>query len=212
MNLVVRTEPRVEPITLAEARLWLQMTDDNDTDQDPEIQLLIKALRRYAEKYTGRRFVDVALEWNLECWPGRVIELPVAPIVSIDFIRYIDVDGVTQTLYDDTGSPTVGADLVQIDLKSSPGRIAPSWGNTWPVLRGSDFNAVSIGFTAGYGTGGSPENLSVIPEELKLWTRVRLAGLFENREPFVVGNIVQELPRSGHDGLLDPLMLGRRAT
>jgi uncharacterized phiE125 gp8 family phage protein len=204
----VRTEPRVEPITLAEARLWLQMTDDNDTDQDAEVLLLVKAMRRYAEKFTGRRFVDQELELCLDCWPGRAIELPVAPIVSIDYVKYLDQSGDLQTHYDDTGSPTVGADLVQIDTLGR--RIQPAWGETWPYLRGGDFNAVQIGFTAGYGTGGSPEDLSLIPAELKVWIRARIATCFEMRETIIVGNIVNELPRAAYDALLDPLMLGRR--
>lgn len=204
----VRTEPRVEPITLAEARSWLQMTDDNDTDQDAEIQLLIKAMRRHAEKMTGRRFVDVALELCLDRWPCRVIELPVAPVVSIDYVRYLDLSGNLQTHYDGTGSPTIGADLVQIDTLGR--RIQPSWGNVWPYLRGGDFNAVQIGFTAGYGTGGSPEDLSVIPDEIKVWTRARIATCFEMRETIIVGNLVNELPRSTYDALLDGLMLGGR--
>jgi uncharacterized phiE125 gp8 family phage protein len=207
----VRNEPRVEPVTLAEARRWLGMTDDNDTDQDAEIQLLVKAFRRYAEKRTGRRFVDQDLELVLDCWPRtRAIELPVAPIVAIDYVRYINTSGALTSFYEGAGSPNVGQSLVDIDVQSQPGRIQPAFGESWPSIRGGDFNSIRIGFTAGYGTGGSPEDLSVIPEELKVWLRVRLATLFENREAIIIGTIVNDVPRSLHDALLDPLMLGRR--
>lgn len=208
MRLDVLTEPRSEPITLAEARRWLGMTDDNDTDQDPEIVLLVGAMREYAEKFTGRRFCDTELELNLDFWPGHCIEIPVAPLVSIDYIRYLDTDGELQTLYNATESPTVGASLVSIDLKGR--RLQPAYGEQWPSLRGGDFNAVRIGLTAGYGTGGSPDDLSVIPQALKVWIKARLATLFEQREAIIVGNIVNEIPRSHHDALLDGLMLGRR--
>lgn len=204
----VRSEPRSEPVSLAELRAWLGMTDDNDTEQDGEMLVLLAAFRRYAEKYTGRRFVDTDLELLLDCWPGHVLELPVAPIVAVDYIRYLDVNGALQTLYDVTGSPSVGEDLVQIDLEGR--RIQPAYGTAWPYLRGYDFSSVRVGFTAGYGTGGSPEDLSVIPAELKVWLRLRLATLFENRETIIVGTIVNNVPRDLNDALLDPLTLGRR--
>ena len=210
MPLVILTEPRSEPIKLSDARRWLGMTDDNDTDQDPELELLIQAMRERAESYTGRRFVDRDLELDLDCWPSRSIELPVAPVVAINYVRYIDVDGVLQTLYDATVSPTVGADLVAIDIKSQPARIQPAYSQAWPSLRGGDYNAVQVGFTAGYGTGGSPEDLSPIPAAVKLWMRARLATLYENRETIIVGTIVNELPRADCDAMLDPLILGRR--
>lgn len=206
----VLVEPRCEPIYLADARRWLGLTDDNDTDQDAELMVLVAALRRYAESYTGRRFCDVELELNLDGWPGHCIELPVAPVLEIDYIRYLDTDGVLQTLYDGSSSPQVGQELVAFDLVSQPARIQPAYGERWPDLRGGDFNAVRIGFVAGYGTGGSPEDLSVIPAELKLWLRRRLATHFEQREDLVVGTNIAEIPRHLCDALLDPLMLGRR--
>jgi uncharacterized phiE125 gp8 family phage protein len=208
--IYVRSEPRSEPIRLAEARSWLGMTDANDVGPDADIWGILRALRRYAEKFTGRCFVDRDLELNLDRWPGNCIELPVAPIVDVDYIKYLDTTGALCTLYDVTQSPQVGEDQVQIDLKSQPARIQPAWGKYWPTLRGYDFNAVQIGFTAGYGTGGSPEDLTPIPEELRLWLRIRLATLYEHREAIVVGGILAEVPRSHNDALLDPLMLGRR--
>jgi hypothetical protein len=60
------------------------------------------------------------------------------------------------------------------------------------------------------GPAGSPQDLSVIPAELKLWLRVRLATLYENREALIVGTVVNEIPRDFNDALLDPLVLGRR--
>jgi hypothetical protein len=207
----VITEARSLPIYLSEARRWVGMTDDNDTDQDPELVLLVQALTKYAESRTGRRFVDQELEVLSDCWPARVMELPIAPVVSIDYLQYLDIDGALQTLYDATVSPTVGAADVRLDTDSTPPRIQPSWGGVWPNLRGDDFNAVRIGVTAGYGTGGSPENLAVIPPELKVWLKRRLATMFEHREEIIVGNLVSAVPPDlKADRLLDPLMLGRR--
>lgn len=197
----VLEEPTLEPVTLAEGRRWLNMTDDDDTDQDPEILLVLKAMRRYAEKYTGRRFCDTELELLLDCWPGRRFEIPVAPLLAVNYVKYLDTGGTLQTL---------DASKYEVDIKSVPGRIQPAYMETWPSLRGGDLNAVQIGFAAGYGTGGSPDDLSVIPEELKVWLRIRLATLFENREAIIVGTIVTDIPRSHNDALLDPLMLGRR--
>ncbi len=211
MRIRVVSGPRSEPILLADARRWLGLTDANDTDQDAEIAILIQAMREHAERLTGRRFVDQDLELMLDSFPSRVIELPVAPFVALNYVKYLDVDGVLQTLYSAEGSPTIGADLVSIDAYSEPARISPAYAETWPTIRGGDFNSVLVGFTAGYGTGGSPEDLSVVPARLKLWMRARIATLFENREAIIVGNIVNEIPRDqSADALLDSLMLGRR--
>jgi head-tail adaptor len=152
-------------------------------------------MREFAEKYTGRRFVDTDLELNLDCWPGHD-RAPGRAGRRYRLRQISRYDGALQTLYDWSGSPQVGEDLVSIDLKSQPARIQPAWAASLADdLRGGDFNAVRIGFTAGYGTGGSPEDLAVIPAELKLWIRARLATLFENREAIIVGNIVAEIPR-----------------
>lgn len=212
MRIVVLSAPLAEPVTLAEARSWLNMTDDNDTDQDAEILLLVAAMRKYAENYTGRAFVDRELELVLDCWPAcRVIELPIAPLLAVNYIRYKDTDGVLQSLYDVEGSPTIGAaGVVEISTKSAPGRLQPAYGTQWPIIRAGDFDPIQIGFAAGYATGGSPADLSVIPPELKLWTKQRLATLYENRETIIIGTIVTPLPRALADAILDPLVLARR--
>jgi hypothetical protein len=164
---------------------------------------------RYAEKYTGRRFVDVALELNLDCWPGRVIELPVAPIVSIDYVKYIDVAGTLQTLYDDTSSPTVGADRSR-SISSPAGAHPAALGASGRTCAAAT-STPSDRLYRGLRDRRLAEDLSVIPAELKLWLRVRLATLYENREALIVGTVVNEIPRDFNDALLDPLMLkGKR--
>lgn len=192
----VITGPQYEPVTLAEARLWCRV-DDDDTSQDAVLMLLIGAMREYAENLTGRSFVQRTLETRMDYWPcDDVIELPFPPLVSVSYVEYLDGDGATQQL---SGSPSA----FQVDTHRVPGRVWPLYGASWPTAL-SDLDAVRIRYVAGYQT------FSALPRNLKLWMNARLATLYENREQIVIGTIVNELPRSFVDCLLDSLVVATR--
>jgi len=106
-------------------------------------------------------------------WVPSVIEL-----VTVNEIRYIDANGVEQTL-----DP---ADY-KVDTRSSPGRIVPAYGKYWPVTR-CEINAVTVEYTAGY---ASPDK---VPAPIRAAVMLRLGTLFANREDVVTGTITQELP------------------
>jgi len=189
--------PAAEPITLAEAKLHLRETE---TAQDALILALIVAARRYAENYTRRCFVERTFELTMDAWPwDGVIKVPMPPLQSVTWIKYIDFAGVLQTI-----------DPLEyvVDLYSAPARIRPAYLETWPDLRG-DMNGVQVRFVAGY-YGGSPADFQTgIPDTLKAWLKVRVADLYEHRESLVIGpgGSVQ-VPRAIIDGLLDELIVG----
>jgi uncharacterized phiE125 gp8 family phage protein len=189
----VVTGPTYEPVTLAEAKLWCRI-DDDDTEQDAMVLLLIQAMREYAEQLTGRSFASQTLELSLDSFPD-VIQLPHSPVSSVTSITYIDGDGATRTL---SGSPSA----FQEDLYSEPARLVPLEGQSWPTT--SDvLNAVRVRYVTGY------TNVTAIPNQLRLWIQTRISTLFEHREQLVVGGQVQALPRDFVDGLLDGLRAKR---
>ncbi len=200
MTLRVVTAPAAEPLTLAEAKLHLRV--DHTLDDDL-ITALITVAREYAENYTRRAFIQQTLEYTTHCFPaGGVFELPRPPLQSVTSIKYIDVDGVLQT---------VDAADYQVDTYREPGLVKPAYLESWPIVVRSDFNAVQIRYVAGYSPSGSPASdldyAANVPTALKHWMKVRIANMYEFREAMVVGTIVAQLHRDFVDGLLDALIV-----
>jgi uncharacterized phiE125 gp8 family phage protein len=194
MTVRVITPPSVEPVSLAQAKQWCRI-DDDITDQDAVITILIQGMREYAENLTGRAFVQRTLELTLPCFPA-VIELPRPPLISVTHIKYYDLSGALQTL--DPG-------VYEVDSYREPGLVRPAYLESWEPAR-NVFNAVQVRYEAGYAPVGSPTDYrEMVPANLKVWMNARLATLYENREQLITGTIVQPLPRDFADGLLDSL-------
>lgn len=198
--------PIYEPVSLADMRDWLRLDSDN-TSYDTAIRMLTRAMREQAETITGRCFIPRQLRANYARWGcseyGATIELPVAPLVRVDSVKYIDTDGVLQTL---------NASLYSTYYDREPACIVAAYGEVWPSLRFVP-NAVQVTFIAGYAPG-SPDNEAdyqeSMPDSLKLWMQSKVATHNEFREQVISGTIIAKLPRDFTDGLLDPLILGSR--
>lgn len=203
MTLRVVTEPAYQPVTLAQAKEWARI--DDDTSQDNVLAMLIAAMTRHAENLTGRAFIQRSLQLILDGWPcSGGIELPLPPAIAVSSIQYVDTDGTTQTL--------AASQYVLHDWRE-PAVIVPAWQVTWPNTRYL-LNAVKVNYTAGYAPVGSPTDETAyqysVPATLKTWIAARIATLYENREQIITGTIVQEIPRTHADGLLDELVVGTR--
>jgi hypothetical protein len=111
---------------------------------------------------------------------GFEIYLINPPLQSVASIKYIDVDGVQQTL---------ATDQYIVDTTSEPARITPAYGVTWPQTR-NQINTVEVTFTCGYGAAAA------VPAGIKQWMLVRIAALYENREELLVGTriVVADIP------------------
>lgn len=210
MSVRQLTEPPYEPISRAEAKRWCRI-DSDITDQDAVIDMLIQGMREYAENLTGRVFVQRTFQLVLPSYQGLYIdgalrtgiELPYPPLVSVDSITYIDTDGDVTTL---------ATTEYDVHTWREPGIVVQEWNSTWPSFRGEP-DAIRVNFTAGYAPGSpNDENgyQEVLPAKLKLWMQARISTLYENREQFEVGHIVQDIPRDFADSLLDSLVVGHR--
>src|SRR5260370_25108756 len=197
-SLVVVTPPAVEPITLDEAKLQRRVTG---TDDDAYITGLITASRQYVEKEQNRAFITQTLRQTCDAFPdlpnatlkffiptysvesylARAISLmsgPLrlyrSPLISVTSIKYLDQNGVQQTL---AQNPAPGLPGYIVDLDAEPARIAPANNLPWPVTLAQQA-AVQVLYIAGYGASGD-----LVPEtakhEMKLW----ISQFYENREP-----------------------------
>jgi len=170
--------PPTEPVTLADARLHLRVTD---TSEDTLIASLTTAAREYCEHYLQRSIGSQTLELALDEFPEGAIELEHGPCISITSIKYIDTTGVEQTL--------AGA-AYTLDDYSHKSWAVRAYGTEWPdTLEAA--NVVKVRYVA----GSTP---SAVIAAMKLI----IGHLYENREQSIVGVSVTELPL-GVKALLD---------
>ena len=181
----VTTEPTVEPITIAEAKVHLRV---DHTDEDSLITILIQAARETVEQRTGRSLITQSRTIKLDRFPYlNCIYIPYSPLISITSIKYYDTTDTEQTL-----SNT----LYWVDSNSGIPRVIIK--DTWPGIYDRP-NAVEIIYSAGYGASGSN-----VPKPLKQAMYLILGHLYENREQ--VGDIRHELP-FGAEVLMSPYVL-----
>lgn len=177
----VITPPTAEPVTVAEVKAHAVISHSSD---DALLGMMISAARAHAEGITGRRLAATTLECVLVAFPDEIV-LTGAPITAITSVKYLDEDGVEQTM-DTTDYATSMDGLV--------GRIVPV--NEWPETSITALEAVRVRYVAGF----TP---STIPQDVKMWMLVRVATLYAQRETMVVGGNITELGRNFVDGLLD---------
>ncbi len=177
MGLRTLIEPASEPVSAAQLAQFLRVDQNADADM---IAALGLSARRWCEEYTKRRFISQTVRLTLDFFPGFIdsritgsnfatpliggstallagiryaIILPFPPVSSVVQLAYIDVEGNPQTL-----NP---ATQYEQDLVSQPARLAPTFGQVWPVARVVT-NAVTVDFVAGYG-GNATFSLGVGP-------------------------------------------------
>ena len=167
--------PPSDPVTLAEARLHLRVTD---TSEDALITSLITASRVYCEHYTKRAIGSQTLELALEEFPSDdEIELPMSPVTAITYIKYIALDGTLTTL-----SPSA----YSLDDYGHISRVLLPYNTYWPLTQDVD-NAVFIRYVAGAATTPAPVLAAM---------KLLIGNLYENRESVVIGQTAIELPMS----------------
>ncbi|OGG44107.1 MAG: hypothetical protein A3F84_27745 [Candidatus Handelsmanbacteria bacterium RIFCSPLOWO2_12_FULL_64_10] len=175
--------PGVEPIDLAVAKLHCR---DDVTENETTLTALIAAARRHVERWTSRQLITATWAMTLDEFPSGddgtdngEIRVPISPLIAVTSITYVDSDGDTQTL--------ATADY-QVDARTEPGRIRPVYGEVWPATRPDTMAAVTVTFTAGYGTAASD-----VPDDIKAAIKLLISHLNEHRE--AVSEIsVNELP------------------
>lgn len=217
MAFAITTAADAEPLTVSEVKYQLPWPQTDNT-WDIWIQSAIAAARQYAEIYTQKVFVTSTVTQVVDRFPGSRaalallpnayqigdaignpflpnggILLEVAPVQSVTKIEYTDTTGALLTV----DPATYVADLI-----TEPARITPLFGQSWPVAQ-SQIAAVKLTYIAGY---GEPKD---VPEGLKVWMKMRIAALWQNREEVVVGSrlTVGELPFV--DAMLDAFRIPR---
>lgn len=162
MSLIENTAPATEPVTRAEAALWMRYTG---TLQNDVIDSLIVAGRRYVEAWTGRTLVTTTWDFytNQLC---DSINLPTGNAIAVSAITYQDLDDAEQTLT---------STLYGLDNKSVINTIYRVPNQSYPSVLDRP-NSVKITLTAGYGAA------SAVPEDIKTAIKMMVALCYEHRE------------------------------
>jgi len=161
-----------EPLSLADAKQYLGV-DAGYTDEDTLIQGFITAAREYCEKFCNRTFVTSASRSMVfDRFPGwqhhhsHIFRLNYSPVLSVDSITYLDVNGQQQTL-----DPSVYV----VDLNSIAPRIALASGQAWPQTI-NEINTVVVNYTAGYPDGVPQPIIAAMQLLIGLWYDHRSEG------------------------------------
>jgi uncharacterized phiE125 gp8 family phage protein len=187
VRVTVVTPPAEEPITLAEAKLQCRVTG---TVEDSLIESKIKEARETFEAEANVALVTRTLKLTVDGFGPAPIRLPFPPTASIASVKYIDADGVQQTL--------AGTEYM-LDGARLPAALRLAYGKSWPTVRAQP-GAVEIEFSAGYGSAAA------VPELAKGAIRLLVGHLYANREAVTTGTITSETPL-GYQRLLNLLSM-----
>jgi uncharacterized phiE125 gp8 family phage protein len=215
VNFQISSEPAEEPVTLAEAKLFLRITSNSE---DELIKSALVAARRACEKHTRRAFITQTWKMVLDEFPSencgggedwwdgvretsisssyrtrRYFDLPMSPLQNVTRLTTYGTDDVG-----------VDFDLTQlvISTKRTPGRIALKTGSVWPIAtRGAD--GIEIVWVAGYG-----DTAATVPDDLRQAIKLLTSHFYEFRQPVEVAKAggALEMPWSV-DAILNPYVV-----
>lgn len=198
--------PAVEPLILGNGvdddgvKTHLRVRHNREDDY---IARLIKVARQACEYWTRRALVPQTWVLNMDRFPrargswglsgfqslgigsAAIIRIDKPPVISVDEITYIDMQGVTQQL-DLTDA------FLQTDFPRGPyagyGRLRPIPDKVWPDTQRHRLDAVRIRFQCGYPDSTSPSTsppTHTIPDELLQGMLIMIGEMYKTREASV---------------------------
>lgn len=146
--------PACEPVSLAEAKLHLRVTD---TAQDTLISMLISAARYACESKTRQQLLHARWQYVMDRFPmagagtplpftedvnmpAYAAILPHAPFVDVQSVTYFDMSGSLQTM---------PAENYTVNAAMMPAIVTPVFGQIWPIPL-PQVGAVQFTYDAGY--------------------------------------------------------------
>ena len=184
LTRIERPEDADDPLTVDYIRDQ-HLRAANGTAEDTYIDSLRKVSLNAAEHRTGRLLLPQTWLLSRDCVPPCLeIELPIAPIQSVDAITYVDVNGAVQTF---GGSPSPWT-LVNPTVESNRlATIRLAYNQVWPVTR-SEPGAFRVMVTVGYPVvnSGSPAvGIVAIPDDIQHGRLLVIGELYKQRSESV---------------------------
>lgn len=164
-----------EPITTAEAKTHLRVTDSSE---DTKIADLIVAAREYAEAATGKLMAARVVTAVSNEFPSlnTPLTLPVGPVVvsASVTVSFKDIDGTTTDISTD----------VEVDSYSEKPELVLKPDESWPTDQLYPVNPVTVSYTAGATPSKRAKNAMLL----------LIGHWFDNREEVVVGQETYTVP------------------
>ncbi|MES1202457.1 MAG: head-tail connector protein [Pseudomonadota bacterium] len=159
MSITIVTPPANEPVSLAEAKLFLRV--DHDAEDDL-VAALIVAARQAVEAWARRalitrRIIETKDQWCVDALDA--VRLRLAPIAALHEIR--------------VSGDVVPAETYALDAAHDPPRLRFSIS---PPSPSAAIAGIEIEYDAGYGA-----NAQDVPEALRQAVRLALAAAYEDR-------------------------------
>ncbi|MCK6478581.1 MAG: head-tail connector protein [Planctomycetes bacterium] len=183
MGLLLLEAPAAPLVSLEDAQVHLRA---ENPEEAALVQSLALAATGQAEAFCRRRFLTQRWRLTLDAFPGGAIVLQYPPLQSVEAVRYLDLDGILQT---------VPAEDYQVRAAEVPGEVVPAYGKAWPFQLATE-DAVRVEYTCGY---GDPED---VPEAIRAAVLLIVGTLYANRET-VAPVAMQPIPHSA-EWLLGP--------
>jgi uncharacterized phiE125 gp8 family phage protein len=164
------TAPAVEPLTLAEAKLYLRV---DSTTENSLITGMIVSARQMVETYTRRALAtqtwDFRYPWFMDT--RRPLIVPKAPLQSVTSVTYLDEDGTSQTLGASNYAVRTFSGAVAgrgyVELKDDV---------SLPSVYTDAIMPVTVRAVCGYGVAAD------VPDGLKMAIYLMLGDLYEQRQ------------------------------
>lgn len=153
--------PALEPLTLAEAKLWLKV---DGPEEDDLIRALIVAARLMVEAEIGQ--VLLGQTWRLigDQWPvGERISVRIGPLLGVVGARVFDAGGVPGAIPQNTFTVLAQAD---------PPAVVP----TQRPAPGRAYGGIEIDLRLGFG-----ETAATVPDNIRLAVKRLVALWHDNR-------------------------------
>jgi uncharacterized phiE125 gp8 family phage protein len=168
----VITAPSSEPLTLAEVKTNLRVSNSTEDDL---ITALIVAARIWVEEYTWKPLMTQTLQANYDKINVKSVEILInkTPVQSITSVKYIDANGTEQTVNSSTYETDLISPICRVKLDSIPD------------MKDS-LNAFKIRFVAGYTSSAN------VPTTYKQAMLLLISYWYDNRD--AADNNFSEIP------------------
>lgn len=160
------TDPAVEPVTLAEAKLYLRV---DHSDEDTLISELIVTARQAAENYLQQSLITQEWKMSLDDYAPSTLPIPMGPVQAVDSVVSITRLAVSTTLSVEGYYLGAATDTLYFDA-------APLG------------HQVDISYTAGYGDASTD-----VPEGIRTGIKRHTGLLYEDRSLTTLHPEIQSL-------------------
>ena len=170
MDVRIKTDIVSEPVSLEEVRQFLKF-DETDANEDALILNMIYAARSYIEKHAGiamgKKVFQVLFNYDED------LILPITPVISVDKVETIDIEGTATEL-------ALNTDYYVRGLQKK--EIVYSLGSAYQLR---------VEFSAGYGDDAT----ETLPADLRHALLTQVMQWYENRDDFHELNIMGSVQR-----------------